>query len=375
MARRASWRVDWLILVPTMLIVALGLLVLYSSGIKAGEVTSQIDSTRQFIYAVAGGAVLLVMARLDYRLWKSYAPVFYILMLGSLAAVEVMGTSALGAQRWINIGFFQFQPSEFSKLLLILVLAAYYARVYSDSHRLRYLGGSLALLLPPLFLVITQPDLGTGLVFLAIWLAMTLASRVKRRYLVGGVVLGAVSLPIIYGLLAPYQRNRLQVLLNPQADKLGIGYNVTQSIIAVGSGGWFGRGLSAGSQSQLNFLPSQHTDFIFAVLAEKLGFVGGCLLIILFAILIGRIFVLSTQAVDRFGAFLCIGVGSMLLFHVLINVGMNMGIMPVTGIPLPFVSAGGTSMIMSMVAVGLILSVARQREGQQHVKHQSGSGA
>lgn len=373
MKRRVGWRVDWLILAPTLLIVALGLLVLYSSGIKAGEVTSQIDSTRQFVYAVVGGVVLLIMARLDYRLWKSYAPVFYIIMLGSLAAVEVVGATALGAQRWINIGFFQFQPSEFSKILLILVLAAYYARVYTDSHRFRYLLGSLGILLPPLFLVITQPDLGTGLVFLAIWLAMTLASRVKRRYLVGGIALAAISLPILYGLLAPYQRNRLQVLLNPQADKLGIGYNVTQSIIAVGSGGWFGRGLSAGSQSQLNFLPSQHTDFIFAVLAEKLGFVGGCLLIVLFAILIGRIFILSTQAVDRFGAFLCIGVGSMLLFHVLINVGMNMGIMPVTGIPLPFVSAGGTSMIVSMAAVGLILSVARQREGQQHVKHQSGS--
>lgn len=370
MTGRASWRLDWLIVVPTLLIVVLGLLVLYSSGIKAGEVTSQIDSTRQVIYAAIGVVVMVVIGRLDYRSWKSYTPALYIIMIVLLLAVDVVGMTALGAQRWINIGFFQFQPSEFSKLMMILIMGRYYARVYESSHRFRYLLGSLAILIPPMALVIAQPDLGTGLVFLAIWLAMTLAARVKRRYLVGASLAAAVSLPLIYQLLAPYQKSRLQVLLDPQGDKLGVGYNVAQSIIAVGSGSWFGRGLSAGSQSQLNFLPSQHNDFIFAVLAEKLGFVGGCLLIILFAVLIGRIYVIGTQSVDRFGTFICIGVASMFLFHVVINIGMNMGIMPVTGIPLPFVSAGGTSMIVSMASVGLVLSVARQREGNQRVKGQ-----
>lgn len=368
MAGRATWRLDWFVIIPTLLIVVLGLLVLYSSGIKAGEVTSQIDATRQIIYAVVGIAVMLVLSRFDYRSWKSYTPALYVIMLVSLLAVEVVGKTALGAQRWITIGFFQFQPSEFSKLMMILILARYYASVYESSHRLRYLFGSLAILLPPMALVIAQPDLGTGLVFMAIWLSMTLAARVKRRYLAGAGLAAVVSLPLIYQFLAPYQKSRLQVLLDPQGDKLGVGYNVTQSIIAVGSGGLFGRGLSAGSQSQLNFLPSQHTDFVFAVLAEKLGFVGGCLLIVLFAVLVGRIYVIGTQSVDRFGTFICIGVASMLLFHVLINIGMNMGIMPVTGIPLPFVSAGGTSMIVSMAAIGLVLSVARQREGHRRIK-------
>ena len=178
-------------------------------------------------------------------------------------------------------------------------------------------------------------------------------------------------LPIFYSVLAPYQQNRINVLLNPQADRLGTGYNVTQAIIAVGSGGWTGRGLSSGSQSQLNFLPSQHTDFIFAVLAEKLGFLGAALAIVLFVILIVRIYILSTESIDRFGSFICIGTASMLLFHVLINVGMNMGIMPVTGIPLPLISAGGTSMLANFLILGIILSVARHRETKRRLKDES----
>ena len=371
MPKRVNRSIDWLVLVPTLLITALGLLVLYSSGIKAGEVQRQIDATRQLVYVGLGLLIMLGLQRFDYRTFKSYTPVIYIIMLTSLVAVEIFGTSALGAQRWITIGVFQFQPSEFSKLLLIIVLSAFYARVYDRCQNLRYLFYSLLLILPPVALVVTQPDLGTGLVFVAIWASLTLASPVKKRYLVGGGILGLISMPIVYKSLAPYQQNRLLVLFNPQSDRLGVGYNVTQSIIAVGSGGWFGRGLSEGSQSQLNFLPSQHTDFIFAVLAEKLGFVGGILLISLFAILIVRIYWLSTQSNDRFGSFVCIAIASMLLFHVMINIGMNMGIMPVTGIPLPFVSAGGTSMIMSMAAIGLVLNIASSQSGNRHVKERN----
>ncbi len=368
--RRGLRRIDWVVLTVTVLITALGLLVLYSSGIKAGEVRSEIDATRQFFYAGLGLIALLLMSRLDYRFLKSYAIVFYGVMVVTLAAVDLIGTTALGAQRWISIGFFQFQPSEFAKLAMIIVLAAYYSRVYEVSHRVRYLLYSILILVIPMGLVVAQPDLGTGLVFVAIWLSMTLASQVKRRYLAIGGLAGLVTLPILYNFLAPYQKNRILVLINPQADKLGTGYNVTQAVIAVGSGGLFGRGLSSGSQSQLNFLPSQHTDFIFAVLAEKLGFLGAALAIALFLILIVRMYILSTQTIDRFGAYLCIGVASMLLFHVVINIGMNMGIMPVTGIPLPLISAGGTSMLTTMLALGIVLSVARHRDTQRRLKDQ-----
>lgn len=366
--RRGLRQTDWIVATTAILIVALGLLVLYSSGIKAGEVKSEIDASRQFLYAGIGIIAGIIMMRIDYRLFKSYAVVLYILMVLSLAAVDFIGFSALGAQRWISIGFFQFQPSEFAKLALIIAMAAFYSKVYPQSHRLRYLFYSVAILAVPMMLVVIQPDLGTGLVLFIIWLSMTLASRIKKRYLVAGATTGVVMLPILYSVLAPYQQNRINVLLNPQADRLGTGYNVTQAIIAVGSGGWTGRGLSSGSQSQLNFLPSQHTDFIFAVLAEKLGFLGAALAIVLFAILIVRIYILSSESIDRFGGFICIGTASMLLFHVLINVGMNMGIMPVTGIPLPLISAGGTSILTNCLILGLVLSVARHRETKRRLK-------
>lgn len=369
--KRGLRQIDWVIATVVLLIVTLGLLVLYSSGIKAGAAKSEIDASRQFLYAGVGLLAGIIIARIDYRVFKSYIVIIYILMVAGLAAVDSIGFSALGAQRWISIGFFQFQPSEFAKLALILVLAAYYSKVYSRSHQIRYLIYSMIILIVPMFLVVIQPDLGTGLVLFIIWLSMTLASRVKKRYLVAGAVVGVVSLPVVYSSLAPYQQNRINVLLNPQADKLGTGYNVTQAIIAVGSGGWTGRGLSSGSQSQLNFLPSQHTDFIFAVLAEKLGFLGAALAIILYGILIIRIYILSTESIDRFGSFICIGVASMLLFHVLINIGMNMGITPVTGIPLPLISAGGTSMLVNFLMLGMILSIARHRETKRRLKDDS----
>lgn len=368
MARRGLQQLDWVLVGTTVLITALGLLVLYSSGIKATSLQGQIDATRQFLYAAVGIVVMFALASFDYRSLKSYAIPLYIMMSASLLAVEVIGTTALGAQRWISIGFFQFQPSEFAKIVLIIALGTYHARFYNQGAKFRHLLILGLILLPPLVLVVSQPDLGTGLVCIAIWLPMALASKVRRLYLFGGLTIIGASLPIFYRFLATYQKQRIDVLLNPQADRLGIGYNVTQSIIAVGSGGWFGRGLSAGSQSQLNFLPSQHTDFIFAVLAEKLGFIGAALLIVLFGILIVRIYIISTMSIDRFGSFICIGIGSMFLFHILVNIGMNMGIMPVTGIPLPFVSAGGTSMLMSMISIGIVLSVARHRDSKRRLK-------
>lgn len=366
--RRGLRQIDWVVATTTLLIVSLGLLVLYSSGIKAGEVKSEIDASRQFLYAGIGLVGFIIASRIDYRVFKSYVILLYVLMILSLIAVSLFGFTVNGAQLWISVGYFQFQPSEMAKLVLILSLSAFYSRYYTQSYQPRYLVYSFIIMLVPTAIVLMQPDLGTAMVLFVIWLSITLASRVKKRYLVGGLVAGMALLPLIYSRLAPYQQNRINVLLNPQADKLGTGYNVTQAIIAVGSGGWTGRGLSSGSQSQLNFLPSQHTDFIFAVLAEKLGFLGAALAIALYAILIIRIFLLSTESIDRFGSFICIGTASMLLVHVLVNIGMNMGIMPVTGIPLPLISAGGTSMITNLLTLGIILSIARHRETKRRLK-------
>lgn len=349
---------DFILLGSTMLLVTLGLLVLYSSSIKAQSLTSEIDATRQILYAAVGFAIMIFLARLDYRIIKNYVVFLYVLMISMLIMVEFFGTTAFGATRWITLGFFQFQPTEFAKLLLIVVLAVYFSRFYDRSKELKIALGSGLLIIPPVVLVLVQPDLGSALVFVFIWLIMLMATKLQKRYFIYGILALAVSLPLIFPRLLPYQQERIKTLVNPTSDPLGTGYNVAQSKIAVGSGGWLGKGLGAGSQSQLNFLPSQHTDFIFAVLAEKLGFFGGIMMLILFAVLFIQIIKTSLRARDRLGSFICIGIVAMFLFHVLINVGMNLGIMPVTGIPLPFLSAGGSSMIVSLAAIGLVQSVA-----------------
>jgi rod shape determining protein RodA len=349
---------DWLLLAVTLLLTAIGILVLYSTTFKAAQLTAPVDARNQIAYAVAGLLLLFGAARIDYRTWSKLTIWLYGLTLILLLVVKFAGKSALGATRWINLGFFQFQPSELAKLVLIIVLAKFFADHYDDMEKPQYLLISAVYMLVPVIFVLTQPDLGTALVLVVIWLAMALMSKVRKVYLAGLLAAGVAVLPLAVHFLKPYQRQRLATFFNPMADPLHTGYNVVQATIAVGSGRLTGRGLAAGSQSQLNFLPSQHTDFIFAVLAEKMGFIGATLLLVLFAVLLLRALVVAYRAKDRFGLFLSVGIIAMLLFHVVINVGMNMGIMPVTGIPLPFVSYGGTSLLIDMACIGLLESVA-----------------
>jgi rod shape determining protein RodA len=358
---------DWILFGVMVLLVVMGLLVIYATSFKATKLMSLGDLWHQLIFAVVGLGAFLVMARTDYRTWFKMTPLLYGLTLLLLTIVIVTSRAVLGAQRWINFGFFQFQPSEFAKLVLIIVLAKFFSEHYDQMHRLKYMLISLAYLAVPMALVMRQPDLGTALVLGAIWVAMALMSRVRKVYLLGLAGVGLALMPFILKHLKSYQRDRLTIFLNPQVDPLGAGHNVIQSTITVGSGQVFGRGLAAGSQSQLNFLPSlaQHTDFIFAVLNEKMGFVGGSLLILLFGVLLYRGIRIAYLAQDRFGMFLAVGVSAMMLFHVFINAGMNMGIAPVTGIPLPFVSYGGTALIIAMASLGLLESVAIRRKKLQ----------
>ena len=270
----------------------------------------------------------------------------------------------LGATRWINVGFFQLQPSELAKLVLVITLAKFLSDNYDRLDHVKYLLLSLVYLIIPMALVFKQPDLGTALVLFVIWLVMVLVSRIRKLHLGIAALAGIVALPILLNVLKPYQRARLGTFFNPTSNPLGSGYNAVQASITVGSGQLFGRGLAAGSQTQLGFLPTlaQSTDFIFAVLAEKLGFVGGVLLLALFALVLFRGLVIAYRVKDRFGFFLATGIVAMLAFHIFINVGMNMGIAPVTGIPLPFVSYGGTSLIISLIAIGLLESIAVRRQ-------------
>jgi len=335
-----------------------GVMVLYATTVKAAGVTTDVDARNQFIFALLGLAGLTAVTIIDYRLWMRLAGVAYIASIILLIIVDVAGKTALGATRWINLGFFQFQPSELVKIVLILVLAMLLSENYDRLEQPKYLILSILLTGLPVALVLAQPDLGTALVLLAIWFVIIIVSPVPKGYVLAMVVAGLLLVPIGLHLLQPYQRDRLTTFINPAADPLGRGFNVVQASIAVGSGQMFGRGLAAGSQSQLNFLPSQHTDFIFAVLAEKLGFVGAILILALFTVLIARMIIVAHRSRDRFGMFVCIGVATMFIFHVMVNVGMNIGIMPVTGIPLPFMSYGGTSLIVALGAIGLVQSVA-----------------
>jgi rod shape determining protein RodA len=351
---------DWILFGVMVLLVVTGLLVIWSTSFKATSLAGSSDVLHQAIFAVAGLGAFFYIARSDYRTWARLAPWLYGVMVFLLLLVLVVSRAVLGAQRWINFGFFQFQPSEFAKLILIVVLAKFFADHYDQLQKPKYLLMSLAYLVVPVALVAKQPDLGTALVLIAIWLAMALVSRVRKLHLLILAGIGLAFVPLGLKLLKPFQLARLNSFINPTSDPLQTGYNAVQSTITVGSGQVLGRGLAAGSQSQLNFLPSlaQHTDFIYAVLNEKLGFVGGALLLVLYGVLLYRGIRTAWQAQDRFGMFLATGVVAMLLFHVFINAGMNMGIAPVTGIPLPFVSYGGTALIIGMAALGLLESIA-----------------
>ncbi len=353
---------DWILLGIALLLTAIGLIVIYSTSFKAIDRVTPVDATHQLIFAGISIAAMFAVARLDYRAWQRVTPVLYVLMLISLVVVLLHGKHALGATRWINVGFFQFQPSEFAKLVVIMVLARYFNNNYDFMENPRHFLISFGYVLAPMLLVLAQPDLGTALVLGVIWVIMAITARVRISYLAAMAAAIAVAVPLIIPHLKPYQRARLAVFLNPLADRLGAGYNVAQATIAVGSGQLYGRGLNAGSQSQLGFLPSQQTDFIFAVLSEKMGFIGSMLVLLLFTGLLVRGILIALRASDRFGLFLAVGCISMLLVHITVNIGMNVGLMPVTGIPLPFISYGGTSLLVSLVAVGLLESVAVRRK-------------
>jgi rod shape determining protein RodA len=351
---------DWILFGIAMLLVVFGLIIIYSTSFKAAFHVAPADVRNQVLFAVVSLVALFVVAKTDYRMWGKLTTWMYLGSIALLVIVSITGKTALGATRWINLGFFQLQPSEICKMVLIIVLAKFFADHYDQMDQPRYLIQSLVYMLVPFFLVLMQPDLGTALLF--IWLIMVLTTKVPKTYLVALAVAGLALLPLATKFLKPYQRQRLTTFLNPTANPLGSGYNVVQSTIAVGSGQWLGRGLAAGSQSQLNFLPSQHTDFIFAVLAEKLGFVGAILLLGLFLALLLRGLQISWRARERFGMFLALGIVGMLLFHLFINIGMNIGLLPVAGIPLPFISYGGTSLLVSLVGIGLLESIAARRK-------------
>lgn len=317
---------------------------------------------RQATFFIINLILVVFSLRFDYEQLERLSIPFYIFNLIMLLAVMFVGQAALGAQRWIQIGPITLQPSEFSKLIMIIVMAKIINDRKEDFTSVWSAFPVFAFVFVPFLLVLKQPDLGTSLVFIAIVLAMLYVAGIPAKlyaYMAGAALLLA---PVFWHLLKPYQKMRIMVFLDPEKDPYGSGYHIIQSKIAIGSGMLTGKGLFDGTQSQLNFLPENHTDFIFAVIGEELGFVGIAVVLFLYAVICYRGIKIAMEAKDDFGALLATGIVAMFCFHILVNVGMTTGIMPVTGIPLPFMSYGISAMTTNMMCIGLLLNINLRRK-------------
>ena len=365
-ARRLD-QVDPYLLIATLLLIAYGLVMTYAVTVESRTLTGDPMQyvIRGALWASIGLAVMVAVAMFDYAWLGTFAPLLFLLTLGLLGIVLVIGVSSLGAQRSVNFAGMSFQFSEVAKVLMIVVLAKFFADRIDKIGSPITIGLGLAILAPAFALVYRQPDLGTSLVFVAIFFGMAFMAGARLWQLVGMVAIAGASFPIIWGLLKPYQQSRLTAFTNPYADPQGAGWNIIQSLIAVGSGGPTGKGLTAGTQSPLGYLPIAESDFVFAGLAEDLGFVGAVILFALFILLLMAALRIAFRARDSFGMLLACGVVAMLVFQILVNVGMAISLMPVTGIPLPFISHGGSSLVSICFALGVLQSVSMRRAGPE----------
>ena len=348
------------ILFGTMLALSgFGLLMIYSATRSTGSVGME----RQMIFVAAGLTVYAIVSNIDYREYRNLIPIISIVILIALFAVYLF-EPVNGAQRWIPLGFFKLQPAEFAKVAVILVLASLLSPNREEIGRRQLtwptVFRAVLIVAVPAALILYEPDLGTTLVFVFILFVMLFVGGATWRQMVALTAAAALGVFVILerGWLARYQLDRIQVLFDPQIDPQGIGYNLRQSKFAIGSGQLFGRGLFAeGTQTSFEYVPEQETDFIFTAVAEQLGFVGAILVLAAFAVIIWRLLVIAANARDRFGALIAAGLAAMMVFHVFVNVGMTIGIMPVTGLPLPFLSAGGSFYLAMTFALGVANSV------------------
>ncbi|KRT64689.1 MAG: rod shape-determining protein RodA, rod shape determining protein RodA [Chloroflexi bacterium CSP1-4] len=355
----AVWNAfDVQLVIYALLLAVIGLLMAYTNS---GDTPLAAGSTfaRGLIWLAIAIVAFALTAAFDYRWLKTFAWPLYFVNMGLLVTSLLIGDGVGGVARWVTIFGLQFQFSELAKILMIVVLANWIAsRQGARLHGLATIVGASVLVVPALVLVLMQPDLGTSIVFGAILVGTLFMAGASLRWL---LVLGGAataSLPFIWSyVLLDYQRGRLLSFLDPKADPLGSGYHLIQSQIAVGSGGLFGRGITNGTQNQLDFLPVQSTDFVFAILSEELGFVGGLLVFALFVALLWRVLLVGWRAEDPFALAFAGGLASMILFQLLVNVGMVIGIMPITGIPLPFITHGGASLISIAVGLGILQSI------------------
>lgn len=362
-ARTARLRdFDPLLLLTALALVAFGALLIYSGSLtRFGPPTASDLShpvVRQGLFAGVGLILALVMARIDYKVLGVLSLGLYIASMAALVFVLVFGEALYGSRRWILIGDFLVQPSEIAKLVTIIALSKYLSDQRERIGTLRVLVTSLAIAALPALLVFAEPDLGSALIFGAIWLGMVIVTGARWRHLGGLFAVAVIAVPFLFiGLVQDYQRSRIEVWLNPETDPSGRGWDSIQLPISIGSGGLFGKGLTEGTQTQLDYLRTPTTDYIFSVLGEELGFVGALILFSLFIVLLWRALRVAEVSRDLFGRLLATGVVIFILLQTFINVAVNVGLLPVTGIPLPFVSQGGSSLITLLIGIGILQSV------------------
>lgn len=348
MIKRAFSIPDLLITLPIVLLLSLGILVIYSSDPRL--------AIQQTIFAAVGLSLFWILSFWDFDSYSQYINYLYIGILLLLLVVFGVGMETRGSLRWIQIWNFQFQPSEFAKPILILFLAKFWS---SHLPTWKNILKSFLLVLPMVGLIFKQPDLGTALTLMAIWVMMLFGSNASVFKLLAMGFVSTILIPVIWIILKDYQKARIISFFSPARDPLGIGYNVIQSTIAVGSGQLIGRGLGRGTQSRLRFLPEYRTDFMFASIAEEFGFIVSVLVLFLYGLLIARSFYIIQNLSSKTGGLLIFGVLGMLFFQIIVNVGMNIGIVPVTGITLPLLSYGGSSVVATLICLSFIPSVTR----------------
>lgn len=342
---------DFFLFLPMFLLLCYGIVVVRSFSVESART--------QTFFALAGLGGYMLLSIVDYKIWQQLATWIYICTSGLLLLTFLVGVVSRGSARWLSVGgAIAFQPSEFAKIAVVIAIAFFLtSRWWVGNNFLSFLL-SLAVISIPAGLVFLQPDLGTAILLISIWIILLLGAKVNLAYMLTLGTIGLVSAIPLWSLLHSYQKERILTFFNPTRDPLGTGYHVIQSQIAAGSGMLTGRGYGQGTQSHLQFLPDFKTDFIFAALAEEWGFVGAMLLLLLFGILFYKIFQVAKNTKSSFGFFLTLGVLAMVFVQTAINIGMNLGVMPVTGIPLPLISVGGSSMLATIWALGLVQSVA-----------------
>lgn len=366
-------QIDYLLIFVVMAIIVYGMVIIGSAKHVTGAQSGAFGFVeKQFIAAVLGFSVAALLLTFDYEDYKRFTKPLYIFNLLILGVVLVAGKAAGGAQSWLTLGGFgQVQPSEFSKIIMIICFAHYLSNRQGKMHKLKELVLAFVFIGIPLLLILAQPDLGTALVFIAMMFGMLYVAGARSLHLIAVILVGALvaggALWAHFELgmkipLEDYQIKRLTIFIDPYQDSRGAGYHVIQSQIAIGSGGVLGKGLFKGTQNQLNFLPEQHTDFIFSVVGEELGFVGAAVLLTLFLILLFRGLRIAMQAKDMFGTLMATGFVSVLAFHILENVGMTVSIMPITGIPLPFFSYGGSALLANLIGIGILSNIHMRRQ-------------